>query len=85
MFSVYATFTELRTDEPVSKRWYTGHCRHSELVIQMEAGHTPVFLNLAYLWLLPTGVPPDVIFIPSDTRPLSEPNADANICGIPNV
>ena len=52
---------------------------YSAYMMWMTDGYTPVFFNIAYLWLLPKGTPPDGIFNPSDTRPLSGANADAKI------
>ena len=52
---------------------------YSVYIVWLYSGFTPPFFNVAFLWLLPKNDPPDGIFKPSDTRPLSGANADAKI------
>ena len=45
----------------------------------MTTGYTPLVFNTAFLWLLPRGTPPDGMYNPCYTRPLSGANTDARL------
>jgi exonuclease III len=52
---------------------------YSAYIVWLSTGYVPIFFNVAYLWLLPKSDPPDGVFNPCDTRPLSGANGDAKI------